>query len=546
MKHGEKKYSLWLGLILLLALLLMLYGINWDQGTHLHPDERMLVMVTERIEFPNVLDPDFFNYGSFPIYLLAALAQLGDLFFQNRLDTYDGLLYLGRMLSVLVDLGTLVFVVLLAKTIFNSDKIALFAGVLYSLMFFPIQNSHFFVVDNFVSLLLSILFLNLFMNLKHQTHRWALLTGITFGLLIATKITPILFLPFCLICLVIIVEKGRLKLRSVSEIVIRSTLFALTSIGAFMLTMPYAVIRWEKFIADIQSQLQMNSDAYIFPYTLQYVGTTAYWYYVRNIILWGVGPVIFVLFITGLLFGVRSLIVKRNTISLNWLLLAYLCLNIVYFLILGRSAVKFMRYMLPLYPFIAVMAGYGMGMLTNRVVKSRLRVVFAAFMLVMATLWTLMFVNLYSVPHTRIQASNWMLDWIPAGSVLGVEHWDDRLPLKGGERFIYEDLELYNVPDDKNKWVGVQQQLSSIDYIVIASNRLYTPLQRLSDCQQFEKCYPLTAEYYQKLFNGELGFVKVAEFSNYPHLFGIKLIDDAADESFTVYDHPKVMVFKRV
>lgn len=546
MKVDEKKHWLWLGLILLLAFSLRLYGINWDQGTHLHPDERMLVMVTERIEFPDALDPDFFNYGSFPIYLLAALAQLGDWIFRTRLDAYDGLLYAGRMLAVMIDLGTVVLVFLLAKTILNSLKLAVLAGLLYTLMFFPIQNSHFFVVDNFVSLLLSILFLNLIISLKHQTHWWVISTGITFGLLIATKITPILFLPFILLCLAILVNNGRLKLRAVRHIVIRLMLFGLTSMGTFILTMPYAIIRWDRFIADIRAQLQMNSDAYIFPYTLQYVETTAYWYYIKNFMMWGVGPVIFSLFIAGLLFTIRLLVVKRHTTSFNWLLMVYMCLNLVYFLVLGRSAVKFMRYMLPMYPFMAVMAGCGMVRLTQGLVNFRLRAMFTALVLVMASLWTLMFVNLYSIPHTRIQASDWMIERIPTGSVLGVEHWDDRLPLRGGEKFLYEDLELYNLPDDENKWIGIQRQLSKIDYIVIASNRLYTPLQRLSDCQQFEKCYPLTAEYYQKLFNGELGFVKVAEFSNYPHLFGIQLVDDAADESFTVYDHPKVMVFKRL
>jgi len=42
----------------------------------------------------------------------------------------------------------------------------------------------------------------------------------------------------------------------------------------------------------------------------------------------------------------------------------------------------------------------------------------------------------------------------------------------------------------------------------------------------------------------------VAEFTSYPHIkIGSKqleIIDDKADESFTVYDHPKIMIFKKV
>lgn len=29
-----------------------LYGVNWDQGQHLHPDERFLTMVTEALVWP--------------------------------------------------------------------------------------------------------------------------------------------------------------------------------------------------------------------------------------------------------------------------------------------------------------------------------------------------------------------------------------------------------------------------------------------------------------------------------------------------------------
>jgi hypothetical protein len=45
-------------------------------------------------------------------------------------------------------------------------------------------------------------------------------------------------------------------------------------------------------------------------------------------------------------------------------------------------------------------------------------------------------------------------------------------------------------------------------------------------------------------------YKKIKEFSSYPtlHFMGLRYeIDDSwADESFTVYDHPKVMIFKKI
>jgi len=202
-----------------------------------------------------------------------------------------------------------------------------------------------------------------------------------------------------------------------------------------------------------------------------------------------------------------------------------------------------MRYMLPLYPFLAILAGYGLYKLYE------LYKLLAYILIIAIFSWSFMFMNIYSQPHTRISATEWILKNIPKGSTLTTEHWDDGLPLYGGENYKFEELTLYDQPDDEVKWQILNEKLKRTDYIIIASNRLYVPLQKLSDCNKFKSCYPLTVQYYQKLFSGLLDFKKVAEFSVYPKLeignWKLEIRDDVADESFTVYDHPKIMIFKK-
>lgn len=103
--------------ILFLALILRLYGINWDQGFHLHSDERMLIMVATRIHFFDQLNPNFFNYGSLPIYLLRGLSQLVDWLFDTSLSNYQGMLYFGRFLSIFFDLITIFLIYKIAQLI---------------------------------------------------------------------------------------------------------------------------------------------------------------------------------------------------------------------------------------------------------------------------------------------------------------------------------------------------------------------------------------------------------------------------------------------
>ena len=43
----------WIAAILVLAAWLRLQGIDWDEGQHLHPDERFLTMVEAAIKSPH-------------------------------------------------------------------------------------------------------------------------------------------------------------------------------------------------------------------------------------------------------------------------------------------------------------------------------------------------------------------------------------------------------------------------------------------------------------------------------------------------------------
>jgi hypothetical protein len=223
----------------------------------------------------------------------------------------------------------------------------------------------------------------------------------------------------------------------------------------------------------------------------------------------------------------------------------------IYFLIIGRSAVKFMRYMLPLYPMLAILAGYGLSQFVHRsFVRSHtvsLMMIYkavTALLLIGALLWSLAFLNIYTKRHTRIAATDWILENIPPGKTLAVEHWDDRVPVRYGEQYQYQEMTIYELPDNEQKWEVLSKKLAQSDYVILASNRLYTPLPKLADCTKYKVCYPLTTKYYENLFNSSLGFKKIKEFTAYPQLGPWKIVDDDADESFTVYEHPKILIYE--
>ncbi|MHB8089792.1 MAG: glycosyltransferase family 39 protein, partial [Anaerolineaceae bacterium] len=143
--------------------------------------------------------------------------------------------------------------------------------------------------------------------------------------------------------------------------------------------------------------------------------------------------------------------------------------------------------------------------------------------------------------------------------------WDDALPLAvkyldplGG---IYQPLNLQtyepDTPEKRKKMIDI---LDKSHYLVIPSNRSYDSMPRLPNR------YPMTTRYYQELFDcancigddlenkayglntgfiSPLGFELVAVFVSNPSIGPFQLNDQSADESFTVYDHPKVLIFKK-
>lgn len=553
--------------VVILALGLRLFGLNWDQGFHLHPDERMIVMVTEKLGLPpeKSLNPKFFAYGSFPLYFLKFISWLVSLAAGKQWATYQYLPILGRIISSLFDLGTVILIFKIGKKLFN-EKIAFLSALLYSTCVLPIQLSHFYAVDVILNFFIWLTLWRLILFYQEPVLISALLVGASFGLALATKISATVLLAaigFALVADFVLIglklwrsQRGswwwRLSLlikrtnnKKLFKIIARR-LFGLggvvtaSTVLVFLICEPYALLDFATFWQQISEQHQMVKSAYVFPYTLQYVGTTPYFYQVKNMILWGMGlslGLVSTIGAIGYLINLIRRLKAEGDYDQEALELIVVVFALAYFFVVGRFAVKFMRYFLPLYPFFILVGSSMLVYLFEEIKKFRIII---ALLLFGHFAWTLAFESIYLQPNTRVQASRWINENVPSGSILAVEHWDDRLPLWGGERYRFLQMPMYDNDFSLAKWERVKSNLALADYIILASNRLYVPLQKLSDCSQHKVCYPKTAKYYQDLFSGQLGFKKVAEFTSYP-----LVNDDLADESFTVYDHPKIIIFQR-
>jgi hypothetical protein len=559
------------------------------------------------------------------------------------------------MLSALFDTLTVLATYLLGRKVFNR-RVGLLAALCVTFTVLHIQLAHFYTVDTLLTTLI-LLTVNKAVDVARRGRRrdgaWL---GVLLGMALATKVSVLPLIAVALVAWLAfawpsqthrrdtenaedmgksigsaesslsdieplfapIGKGGRgdqsrgFSVRSAARVAILGFRAAWTQVSrgilatlglaalSFAILEPYALIDAYSFVVAIGQEIGMAQGWWDFPYTRQYANTWSYLYQARQILLFAMGLPLGLLGLGGLLWLCWRVLRRpwrEGVVLSTW--------PVLYALMQGTAYAKFIRYMLPLLPFLCV-AGAAMWMSVwdaagqsaavrsggvgtphpllgaspsdMRLSKPWLRIFrwfwLALVLVVIAAtvFYAVAFLNVYRQPHPWLQATAWICEHVPAGSTILVEYWDDPLPLGGAAAlggcplpytFVTMDFHTLDTGDRRQELLDAIQ---SSDYIVLSSQRLYGALLR---SPQF---FPLAMRYYQQLFAGHLGFRLVAAPAVYPQWVGVTLLDNPraglalpippllaasrprgwvidlgqADESFTVYDHPQPLIFARV
>lgn len=521
---------LWMLLVVLLAATLRLASINWDQSRHFHPDERAVTNAVMRLSFsPLQLDPDFFAYGSLPIYMAKATSSLVT-WVDPWAATYDGVILNGRRMSALIGTLTVLLTILLGARLYDA-RTGVLAGFFLAACVLHIQNSRFLTVDvtlTFFVLLALLQLVKLARDGRPANYLWA---GVCVGLAVATKFSAMALLaPLGVAALVRWWTDGRL---------FRVAGWTLASIAAgavaFAAAEPYIILNFDRVVRDISEQSQMVRNAGLMPYTTQYMGTVKYLYEIEQLVLWCMAPPLGLAALWATLARPAYAVRRRRADEL--VLLAWV---VPFFLVTGSFEVKFPRYLLPIYPIMALWAAdwllrkYRGGGLAGRLALPAV--------VVGTALAALAFTSIYTRPHTVVAASEWVFRHVPEGSKILTQDWDEGfpMPLPGHRLQSYQVVPFgyYERPDSSAKMRKLVDHLATSDYIAFQTKRLYGALTRAPER------FPLSNNYFYRLFAGDLGYTLIHEVASRPSLFGFEFPTEIADESFSVYDHPKVLIFR--
>ncbi len=469
-------YDLLFILVLLLAGYLRFAGSDWGEGYHQHPDELFLSGVLGALDahacdlenVPVNLCPEdqqrwinpleyfdtaksplnpynrgysFFVYGNLPMTLLRVTSEA---FGMDDLGTQK---LFARQMSALVDLLTIFVLYLIVSNLYGR-RVALFAAAFSSLTVMQIQQSHFFTTDLYVNLFmfLAIYFAVEIVNRKKLVSEnqelgvkgiignslfWLSIGfGLMLGMAMASKINAAalaLMLPGAFILRYFIHDRKTEVLttddRSLSTDIVPVgdywsliTVFliagGLATLLSFRIFQPYAFdglginVQW---VSNIMEQRRQATGSDL-PWNLQWA-RRSHLYSFENLTTWGLGLPLGILAWAGfLLMGWR--IVKgewRHLLLWGW--------TAFYFIWQSLQFNPTMRYQLPVYPLLAMMAAWFIFE-AGQALKSRSSIAYhvtrslaglvGILVLIATAVWAFAFQSIYMRSEPRIAASRWL------------------------------------------------------------------------------------------------------------------------------------------
>ena len=417
-----------LGLILLLGLALRMHGINWDQPSgaqaplQMHPDERFLSLVSDRLDWPGSIggyfdtaasplnpynDPETHSYvyGTFPLFLAKGAATMAGYLPDSLLgidmpdeyadragpgNSYDIDILWGRRITALFDTATIAVVFALGWTLF-SRKAGLLGALLYALAVLPTQLAHFWTMDPYVtffgaaSLLIAARTLRDERNVGRPAMRQVLLfslLGLCVGLGLASKVTawPLALAPVLAIAMRIAIrdmprfglrwrgERPALHGHWTSDVSFLCLSMAVAMI-VFRIAQPYAFAGpnfWDMSLnptwrTDIEREIDFQNGNVDYPPFVQFAGRSPFLTPLKNLVVWGLGPALGVAAIASM-FAAGVVLFRRRELTF----LMPLAFAGAVFAFQGPRFVAFMRYFQPIYPVLCLMAAWGLLELWRR------------------------------------------------------------------------------------------------------------------------------------------------------------------------------------
>ena len=413
-----------LALILVAAFIARVWGIGFGLPfVHARPDE-LLVVVKALGFFTADLNPRFFDYPALYLYLVGLLFfvyyAFGRVagwftsaahFVSGTHGRWQALYLIGRGASAVFGTLTVLWVHRIASALFTRS-VGLLASLFLALTFLHVRDSHYATTD--ATMTFFIVSATFALVQLHQARRrsHAIWAGVFAGLAMGTKYNAAL-----LVAPMIVVEALHAwPLRHDPVTALRRTnlpLMLLLMGATFFATSPYLLLDYKTALRDFRA-LQESMSVGMTPPELLGPGWI---YHVRFSLLHGLGLPL----LTASLAGIGLMAWRYPETAL--LLISF---PAAYYVVAGASANVFVRYMIPVLPFLCIFAAYLVDAVADvaaRLGHVRQSVAAAAIGLIVIapSAWSVVqFDTLLAREDSRVVAARWIESNVPRGASIFV------------------------------------------------------------------------------------------------------------------------------
>ncbi|GIT42771.1 MAG: hypothetical protein Ct9H300mP11_07070 [Chloroflexota bacterium] len=172
-------------------------------------------------------------------------------------------------------------------------------------------------------------FLAMWRMLERKRLRDSAALGLLLGLAIAPKVSilPVLA-PLILVYWYRVLDEvedrwTNITPKLVGRIFGHAALAVVVASGVFFISAPYAILDFGSFADDLSAQTMMASNAGLWPFTIQYVGTPAFVYQIQQSSVWGLGLPLGVVAWASIPFTAALAVISKKNRRVDLFLLAW-------------------------------------------------------------------------------------------------------------------------------------------------------------------------------------------------------------------------------
>src|SRR5581483_6643135 len=401
------------------------------------------------------------------------------------------------------------------------------------------QFAHFGTFEMWLTFFSTLLLFYSISYLKKQSKRVLILICIIIGLLIAIKVSSLIFLPLPFFLSLL---KIKSNIKNVNFINFKKItyvcLISICYLGVIFLTSfivsPFNILDYKDFKSSISYESSVALGNTLVFYTQEFLNTKIILYQLFHVLPFLLNPLECAIFIPSLIYCLFKVVKNKNQ---------ELAVIVLFFALTFFSQaflfVKWVRYMVPSLSFIYLLTAYSISDL-RLIFKEKAWlyniIIYSTYLF--CAIWVFAyFYTAFIKTDTRIEAMNFAKLNINEDASIYTESYDlGILPFNSP----FRKIKLYDFYDLNNSYSNIIENISSADYLILPSQRILEP--RILDPKEFNA----SGTFYSKLYNNKLNFKLIYEtpcdfFCNLTYLFNPIT---SYEETASVFERPTIFIYQ--